>query len=120
LAAVVGHHGFTMDGTVVLEREALRRVIQVRSSDEIAFVVVKWNLDLGLGEAGENEDEAKSCLHRALGGGLGQFDSAPKVDVPREPLVHLKPGFEVAHFEKPLMQRGVEHCDPFNQWETTP
>jgi hypothetical protein len=120
LAAVVGRHGFTMGRTVVLESQALRWVVQVRSSDEMAFGVVKRNLDLGSGQAGQDEEEAKSCLHRALGGWLGQFDSAPKVDVPREPLVHLKPGFEVAHFEKPLMQRGVEHCDPFNQWETTP
>ena len=81
--------------------------------------VVKRNLDLGSGEAGENEKQPKSCLHRALGGRLGEVDSAPKAHVPGEPLVRVKPGYEVAHFEKPLMQRGVEHCDPFNQWETT-
>jgi len=65
-----------MDGTVVLESQALFRVVQVRSSDETAFVVVKWNLDLGSGEAGENEEQAKSCLHRALSSRLGKRQRA--------------------------------------------
>ena len=108
-----------MDGTVVLESQALFRVVQVRSSDEMALVVVEGDLDLGSGQTGEDEEQAKPCLHRALSSRLGQFDSAPKAHVPGEPLVRLKPGYEVAHFEKPLMQRGVEHCDPFNQWEST-
>src|SRR5438094_9367322 len=108
-----------MDGTVVLEREALRWVIQVRPPNEMAFAVVKRNLHLRPGQTFKDEEHAKPCLHRALGGRLGEVDSAPQADVPREPLVRLKPGYEVAHFEKPLMQRGVEHCDPFNQWETT-
>jgi len=119
LASVVGRHGFTMGRTVVLERQALRRVIEVRSSDEMAFGVVKRNLHLRPGQTFKDEEHAKPCLHRALGGRLGEVDSAPKADVPREPLVRLKPGYEVGDFEKPLVQRGVEHCDPFNQWEAT-
>ena len=95
------------------------RVVQVRSSDEMALVVVEGDLDLGSGQTGENEEQAKPCFHRALSSRLGQFESAPKADVPREPLVHLKPGDEVAHFEKPLMQRSVERGDCFHQWETS-
>jgi len=43
---MVGSHAFAMDRTVVLERQALRWVIQVWPPDEMAFVVVKRNLGL--------------------------------------------------------------------------
>src|SRR5437899_12895511 len=109
-----------MARTVVLERQAMRWVEQVRPPNEMALVVVKRNLHLRPGQTFKDEEHAKPCLHRALGGRLGEVDSTSKPEVPREPLVRLKPGFEVAHFEKPLMQRGVEQCDRFYQWETTP
>ena len=62
-----------MDRTVVLERQALPRVVEVRPPDEAAFVVLKRNLDLGSGQARKDEEQAKPCLHRALGGRLGEL-----------------------------------------------
>ena len=65
-----------MGRTVVLERQALRRVVQVRSSDEMAFVAVQRHLDLWSGQSGKDEEQAKTRFHWALDERFGEVHRA--------------------------------------------
>ncbi len=57
-------------------RQAWARVVQVRTPDKAASAILKGNLDLGSGQARQDEEQAKPCLHRALGCRLGEVQRA--------------------------------------------
>src|SRR6266550_1277011 len=78
LAAIISRQAFAMSRAVVLDRQALRRVIEVRPANESTTVVVKRNLGLWSGQPGQDQKEAQLRFYDTLGGRLGQLDSPPK------------------------------------------
>ena len=109
LTAVVGRQAFAMRRAVVLDPQTVHRVIQVRSSHEAPRGVAKRNLGLWRGQPGEYQEQPQPRFHDALSRRLGQLDSSPKTRHAWESRVRLEPAVQMAHFQKALMQRGIQH-----------
>src|SRR3989475_5620105 len=101
LAAIIGRQALAMSRAVVLDRQPLWRVIEVRPANESATVVVKRNLGLWPGQPGQDQKQAQLRFHDTLSGRLGQLDCPPQTRRAPEPLVRIQPLLEMASLEKP-------------------
>src|SRR2546421_7408060 len=91
LPAIIGRQAFAMSRAVVLDRQPLWRVIEVRPANESATVVVKRNLGLWPGQPRPDQKQAQLRFHYTLSGRLRQLACPPQTRRAPEPPLRSKP-----------------------------
>ena len=87
---------------VVLDRQSLTRVIEIRPRHELSSVVQR-NLGLWSWQLGKDKQQPEPGFHNALGGRFGQLDGLPEPGCAWEPPVRFEPRFELARLQHALV-----------------
>jgi len=115
LAAVVFHHSIAMVAAVVFDRQALTRIKQVGTTQEVASIVTNVNLNLWLRKAGHHEHHPQASLHGGLGLRLGQVDNPPQARDAFGSRMVCHVITKLVHGHQPCMKEKVNCYDSFNQ-----